>query len=163
MKYDDVEFLKQKLKVLLDAKCTRIGRSCNLVWFYFHIDDKIFNINVQSALRFTKNGTILCANLDMYEPKKMYLNDPSFDYKTFNWDVQGENYFDEWGRTEGRQLKDAIVKQISVSDFGDLHITFDNDIKLEIYNNNSLSESWRFFERTSDDDHTVVLGNVLEE
>ena len=161
MNYDDIEFLKQKLKVLIGAKCKMIGRSWTLVWFHFLIDGKVFSLNVQSALRFTKNGNILCSNLDMYKPKKMYLNDPAFDYKTFNWDVQGENYLDEWGRTEGRQLKDAIVKQISISDFGDLHITFDNDIKLEIYNN-SLSECWRFFERTSEEHHTVVLGNALE-
>ena len=161
MKYDDVEFLKQKLKVLIGAKCIKIGRSCNLIWFHFLVDNELFFINVQSALRFTKNGNILCANLDMYEPKAELLNNPSFSYKTFNWDVQGENYFDEWVKTEGQQLINAVVKQISVSDFGDLRISIDNDIQLEVFNN-SLTECWRCFEDDSDD-HTVVLGNLLEE
>ena len=161
MKYDDVEFLKQKLKVLIGAKCIKIGRSCNLIWFHFLVDNELFFINVQSALRFTKNGNILCANLDMYEPKAELLNNTSFSYKTFNWDVQGENYFDEWVKTEGQQLINAVVKQISVSDFGDLRISIDNDIQLEVFNN-SLTECWRCFEDDSDD-HTVVLGNLLEE
>ncbi len=160
MNYDDVEFLKQKMKVLLGSKCKKIGRSCNLVWFHFLVDNELFFINVQSALRFTKNGNILCANLDMYEPKAELLNNPSFSYKTFNWDVQGENYFDEWVKTEGQQLINAVVKQVSVSDFGDLKISFDNDIQLEVFNN-SLTECWRCFEDDSDD-HTVVLGNALE-
>ena len=139
----------------------KIGRSCNLIWFHFLVDDEFFFINVQSTLRFTKNGNILCANLDMYEPKAELLNNPSFSYKTFNWDVQGENYFDEWVRTEGQLLINVIVRQVLVSAFGDLIIIFDNDIKLEIYNN-SLSECWRFFEQDSND-HIVVLGNAIEE
>lgn len=161
MKKDDLEFLKNRMQILNGAICKKIGRSCNLIWFHFLVVDELFFINVQSALRFTKNGNILCANLDMYEPKAELLNNPSFSYKIFDWDVQGENYFDEWVRTEGQQLINAVVKQISVSGFGDLRISFDNDIQLEVFNN-SLTECWRCFEDDADEHHTVVLGNELE-
>ncbi len=161
MKVTDFEFLKKRMQILNGSICKKIGRSCNLIWFHFLVDDELFFINVQSALRFTKHGNILCANLDIYEPKAELLNNPSFSYKTFNWDVQGENYFDEWVKTEGQQLINAAIKQIYVSEFGDLRISFDNDIQLELFNN-SLTECWRCFEDDSDN-HTVVQGNEIEE
>lgn len=161
MKKDELEFLKKRMKILQNATCIMIGRACNLVWLRFLIDGKRYALHIQSAFRFTKNENILCANLDMYEPKAELLNNTSFSYETFKWDVQGENYFDNWGQTEGRVLKNAHVKNISVSNFGDLNICFDNDIQLEVFNN-ALYECWRFFEQDTDEDHTVILGNGIE-
>ncbi len=161
MRQKDVEFLKTRMQILQNSTFEMVNRVCNMLCLHFLVEDKSYALHIQSAFRFTKDKNILCANLDMYEPKPELLNDPSFSYETFNWDIQGENYLDNWGRTEGRVLKNAHVKNISVSNFGDLSICFDNDIQLEVFNN-ALYECWRFFEEDSDEDHTVILGNEIE-
>lgn len=154
------ELLDAEMKILLKAKCTKIGRSCNLVWLHFMVGDSVFILDTQSAFRFSKNNEILCANLDMYEPKKIYQEDSDFDYEKFNWDVQGENFFDDWINSEGKKIKNSNVEQVSLSDYGDLTVHFDNGIKFEIFNN-SLSECWRFFGKETAL-HTVVSGNAVD-
>lgn len=156
----DLESIKEHIKILRRAVCTKIGRSCNLVWLNFCIDKKEFVLDMQCAFRFVKSNVILCSNLDIYSPKNEYLNNPSFNYETFNWDVQGENYFDEWICKDENKMINSKVVDFFLSDYGDLHLKFDNDIGLMIFNN-SLSECWRFFERQSSK-HLVINGNSLE-
>ncbi len=160
MNYNERKKIIKKMKVLSGSKCLDIGRSCNLVWLHFQINEAVFCLNIQSAFRFTKSRIILCSNQEIYVPKKIYLDDLNFNYETFNWDKQGENYFDDWINTEGKGLKNSIVQKVKLSFFGDMTIKFKNGIKLELFNN-SLSECWRFFERKTKN-HFVVNGNFID-
>lgn len=161
MEKNDIAYIKQEIQVLLGSECIKVGRACNLVWFSFVINGNEFALHIQSSFRITRNESILCANLDMYEPKAETLNNPSFNYEDFKWDIQGNNYFDEWILKSGNELQNERVKNIKISNLGNLVITFENDITLEVFNNSSVSECWRFFKLHSKN-HIVVLGNELE-
>lgn len=160
MQKSDLEFIKKNIQNLKNCTCTNMGRSCNLIWIEFKNDNKCYVLDIQSAFRFVRDKNILCSNLEIYSPKRQDLKNISFDYENFNWDVKGENYFDEWVATDGSVLINTVVNEVCVSCYGDLKIKFNNDIVLEIFNN-SLSECWRFFERNSQK-HLVVNGNNWE-
>lgn len=150
------KLLNQKMQILKDSKCIDIGRTCNLVWLHFKALNLDFCLDIQSAFRFSKDNEILITNSDIYEPKKTYHENLDFDYEKFNWDIQGENRFDEWMDSRKSELINSTVTDVSVSVHGDLYILFDNEVSLEIFNN-SLDECWRFFERHKKN-HTVVKG-----
>lgn len=160
MNKSDLECIKKNIQNLQSCICMNIGRSSNLIWIEFKKNNKYFVLDIQSAFRFVKNKNILCSNLEIYSPKKQDLNNKSFDYENFNWDVQGENFFDEWIKTEGSVLLNSVVNEFNISCYGDLKIKFDNNIIREIFNN-SLSECWRFFERNSQT-YLVANGNNVE-
>lgn len=160
MDYNSRIKILKKMKILSGAKCLNIGRSCNLVWLQFQINESIFCLNIECAFRFIKERTILCSNQEIYVPKKIFLDDSDFNYETFNWDKQGENYFDDWLNSYGTVLKNTIVQKVKLSFLGDMRIKFKNGIKLELFNN-SLSECWRFFERKKRN-HLVVNGNYID-
>mgnify|MGYP007101860192 CR=1 FL=1 len=154
------KLLNQKMQILKDSKCIDIGRTCNLVWLHFHTFNSDFCLDIQSAFRFSKDKEILITNNDIYEPKKIYQKNLDFNYEKFNWDIQGENRFDEWTVSIKSELVNSAITDVSVSVYGDLYILFDNAFSLEIFNN-SLDECWRFFERHKKN-HTVVKGNSFE-
>ncbi len=161
MEKKDIEYIKNKMQVLLGAECKMIGRLSTLVKFHFITNDSVFFLHIHSSFRLTRERKILNANLDMFKPKEENRNNPLFNYNEFKWDILGNNSFDEWVQTKGRELRNQKVKNILISNYGDLVITFENNMNLEIFNNTSLVESWCFLENDSDE-AIIVRGNYLE-
>ena len=161
MEKNEIEILDTKLKSLYGAEWMIIGRASNMIWLGFLKDDIDYALHVQSGFRVVQNGKILIADQDMYRPDPEVENDPDFNWDEFDWNVKGENCFDKWVKLFRSELRGGIVEKIHISDCGDLKISLSNNMVIEVVNNSSDDESWRFFQRNTDD-HTVVYGNNIE-
>ncbi len=125
-------------------------------------DKKEYILHLQCAFRFRTVREVLIANLDMFEPTRAMEEAPSFDWHTFDWDVQGFNRFDEWALLWKKDGREATVEAIEISDFGDLTIRFSGELILEVFTNNAWDECWRFFERRAGE-HLVVTAQGIQD
>lgn len=164
MNFDDVAFIRNHMEILVGAQWRTIGRAANLAWLGFLINDFEHALHIQSGFRVRTKDKVLTANLDMYDPTKTLLESPSFDWGSYDWDVQGDNCYDEWTGEFRKAAQKIIVQKVLVSDFGDLTIQLDNGMIIEVFINSSTddSECWRFFKWKSSHKHLVVTGAGLE-
>lgn len=82
----------------------------------------------------------------------------------FEWHVPGANTFDKWvAANKDKLLKSLFVKEVNVTKYGDLVITFNQNITLTVYVEvTNDTECWRFFEEGTDEKYDlVVLGNRI--
>lgn len=161
MDFNDLEFIRKRMQVLIGAKWIIAGRISGMAWFGFVIDNFDFALHVQSGFRIRMNNKIIIANLDMYEPTIEVQKKPDFDWDTYNWEVKGNNCYDIWIQEFRKSNRNGVVKNIRISNLGDLTIEIDNGMVIEVFINTSFSECWRFFERSSDD-HLIINGKGLE-
>ena len=164
MKQEDNKNILREISVLRNSKLSKVGRAAAMAWFTFLSDEqKEYALHLQCGFRICANGEILTANLDMFEPTEALAESPSFDWETFNWDVQGFNRYDEWTVQYNKDKENnAIVKNVNANTYGDLTIEFSNGITIEVFANAATGECWRFFERKSDK-HLVVSAQGMEE
>lgn len=163
MKQAERDLIKEKMSVLIQqAKGFTIGRAAAMCWMGFDVNGAQYALHIQCAFRFRTAEEVLVGNLDMFEPTRAMEDSSSFDWNTFDWDVQGFNRYDEWTlqwKKEGRQ---AVVEAVEVSDFGDLTIRFSGGLVLEVFANNAQNECWRFFERHAKE-HLVVTARGMDD
>lgn len=163
MNQNDITFINNQVKALIGAKGFTIGRVASMAWIGFNTDNSEYSLHLQTAFRIRNNEKVLVANSDMFEPTETLQSSPSFDWETFNWDVQGFNRYDEWVKQFKKEFDEPItVQTINVNNFGDLTIELSQNIVIEVFINATTEECWRFFERTSKDDHLVVTGQGIE-
>lgn len=122
-----------------------------------------FALHMECSLRFTCGNDIIVAKSDMFLPSAITEKNPDFDWDNFDWDIKGNNKFDEIVNYYfSKEPLDFIVSSTEVSKFGDLKIIFENDFILEVFADVSGSEEcWRFFEVGSEK-HVVVSSQGLE-
>lgn len=152
------------LRPIIGAKHLKVGRAAAMGWLDFEKDDKHYALHLQCAFRFRSGPNILMANFDMFEPTEEVENGPSFDWDTWSdmgWDTQGLNLYDAWALNLKKQGGEHVVEAIEVNDVGDLTVRFSGDMVLEVFNNSSQTECWRFFE-VSAKEHLVVTGQGIE-
>lgn len=125
-------------------------------------DDKEYILHIQCAFRFRTAEEVLIGNLDMFEPTRAMEDSPSFDWNTFDWDVQGFNRYDEWALQWKKEGHQVAVEAMEISDFGDLTIRFSGGLILEVFANNAQNECWRFFERHAKE-HLVVTAQGVDD
>lgn len=163
MNHNDLTIIKSGIKVLNAAMGFTIGRTASMAWLGFHNRDAQYALHLQTAFRIRSKNQILIANLDMFEPANSIENNPSFDWNTFNWDVQGLNRYDEWTNQFKKEYGESLwVRNVNVNSFGDLTIVMDQDIVIEVFANASTEECWRFFKRNAEEEHLVVTGQGVE-
>ena len=100
----------------------------------------------------------------MLLPNTTIGSDSDFSWETFDWDVLGNNHFDDMiAKYIGDEPSDFVVKKITVSKFGDLKITFTNGFTLELFAEGSDdSINWRFFDGTNSKYYFIITGNEIE-
>ena len=148
--------LKDRVSCLVNSNLLKVGRSADMLWLLFEKDTIIYSLHVQCPFRFIRQGKIIIASHDMYCPSKKFNG----EYETFNWDVEGANLFDE---NVKRYLDnyDSKCIQISISEFNDLKVVFDNSIELYLYSvSSTYEEQWRLFEKgNKNKEHVVVTSS----
>lgn len=154
--------IQERISCLIGAKGFTIGRAAAMCWIEFEEGSVKYALHIQSAFRICSGEKVLTADLDMFEPTKEIEEAPSFDWETYDWDVQGFNLFDKWTGEWKKNGQEVKVETVKVGDFGDLTIQFSNGMFLEVFMNGSASEYWRFFERNSDAEHLVVTADGIE-
>ncbi|MDR1700881.1 MAG: hypothetical protein LBR68_06785 [Lachnoclostridium sp.] len=107
------------------------------------VDVAQYRIHVQCPWRFVLGKKIIVASEDIYLPCSTIKWSDDFD-----WDVFGNNLFDELCEQEMYKLLQKIfVEDVILEQFGGLSIVFSSRYMLQILpvTSNNESELWRFF------------------
>ena len=113
-----------------------------------------YALDVDCPWRIRCNSKILLASTDMFEPASTHQHD-----ETFEWDIQGNNLFDERVAMLCNNEPTITVQSIELSSTNDLKIIFSNNYILEVFVCGSTDvEQWRLFEHKESKDDFVVTG-----
>ena len=168
----DCGLMNEYIEILSGETLRDIGRACDMLWLSFGKTIKIINrkgvavlkgtyaLHVQCPWRMVdqNSNTILFTSSDIYLPNsKLEMN------SEFDWDMQGNNRFDEKVVSWKEDNKSIVVSNITVNAMGDLNIVLNNRNVVEIFVNKSVNkECWRFFESGTKKQHMVVNGDGVE-
>jgi len=168
------EEIKLQLESLVGSKLNNIGRASNLFWLELGerlsvirrgrtIELSEYALNIQCSWRITKENTIVVASGDLYSPN----SDWNLDKEDFDWDVQGNNKFDEKIEYLMRSIKEPLtVEKIDLDEIGGLTIFLSKGFRLNVFpdisGDDEYSEFWRFYTRGKDSFHFVVTDNGIE-
>lgn len=157
------------IEILVGQKVNSIGRTAAMCWISFGNIVEIeghkgkrkvgkFALHLQCPWRIIDGANILLSSTDMFEPCSDYKEDGDFD-----WDIQGNNLFDEKARIMFTEDKNIRVQEVKFSGYYDLTIIFSNQLILECFVDRSLKEEcWRFFQPGSDKVHLIITGQGIE-
>ena len=121
-----------------------------------------YALHSECGMRVTCGKEILFAKSDIFIPSSELRNKEGFKRNDFDWDVLGNNYFDEMlVEYITKEPFEFTVKKIEVNKFGDLKIIFMNNFAFEYFLDRT-DENWRFFEHSNLDSHLVIAGNEIE-
>jgi len=167
------EEIKSEVDKLVGLELQYAGRASNLFWIGFGDMIQItkrgkiektaeFALHIQCSWRITSGNKIVVASRDIYSPHSDWEN----DIEDFDWDIQGNNRFDErikFLMNDGRRLR---VEQIEPDKFGGLKVFLTSGYLLEVFPDSSAddeySEHWRFFNRKENSPHFIVTGTGIE-
>lgn len=165
--------IKAELDKINGLKLQYAGRSSDLFWLGFGeivqisrrgrtVETAECALHIQCSWRITLYNKIVVASRDIYTPNSEWdsLNDD------FNWDIQGNNKFDECIKSFTKDSGQLIVERIETDDVGGIEVYLSKGYKLEAFPDSSGddddSEHWRFFNRKENSPHFVVSGKGIE-
>ncbi|WP_078554404.1 hypothetical protein [Bacillus alkalicellulosilyticus] len=167
------EEIKAQLGKLVGLKFQYAGRASNLFWLGFGDIVQIirrgrteetaeYALHIQCSWRIILGNKIVVASRDFYSPNSQW--DGKND--NFDWDIQGNNRFDERIKIFTENNGQMKVLHIDSDEVGGFSITLTRGYKLEVFPDSSeddeQSEHWRFFNRKDNSPHFVVTGRGLE-
>lgn len=120
-----------------------------------------YALHIDCSFRISHSNEIILTGNDIFRPNSKLAELSSKENEEFDWDMVGNNAFDEITVSYFSDIKaELTVKSISVNEFGDLSIKLSNDFCLDIFVDVSEDEEcWRLFEvGNSDKKHLVVTG-----
>lgn len=162
MNQNDFINVNNSIKVLIGTQGLSFGRAAAMAWVWFNFGSSAYALHIQSCFRIRDSEEILVTNTDMFEPSELALSNTEYDPETFDWDIQGENQYDEWVRKlDPNFLSNLRVIDVNVNKYGDLTIQLNHNIAIDVFVNFTTDECWRFF-KTETDEHLVISGNGLE-
>jgi hypothetical protein len=166
------EEIISQLNILIGLKSGSAGRAANLFWIGFGdlisitrkgetLETEEYALHIQCSWRITLGNKIVVASKDLYVPNSTWDGED----EDFNWDVQGNNRFDD-RINNFMNDKDLIVLKIDSDDIGGLKIHLSEGYTLDVFPDGSeddeYSEHWRFFNRKGDTPHFIVSGSGIE-
>jgi len=124
-----------------------------------------FALHLQCPWRITLGKNIIICSSDIYLPTSDQDSDAwDFDWSNFQWDIQGNNLFDEKAAQMFPNNSHISICHVNMNQYGDLTLLFTNKMRLECFVNDSThTESWRFFKLgDSNEKHLVWMGTGME-
>ncbi|WP_182007452.1 hypothetical protein [Priestia aryabhattai] len=168
------EAIRSQIGKLIGLNLRYAGRASNLFWLGFGEMISVtrrgkteelaeYALNIQCSWCITKDNKILVGSRDFYSPRTGW-NEENDD---FDWDVQGNNRFDERIESFIENAKEHVtVERVEPDEVGGLKIFLSQGYLLEVFPDTSeddeYSEFWRFFNRRENSPHFVVTGNGIE-
>lgn len=168
------EAIRSQIGQLIGLNLRYAGRASNLFWLGFGEMISVtrrgkteelaeYALNIQCSWRINKDNKILVGSRDFYSPRTGW-NEENDD---FDWDVQGNNRFDERIESFIENAKEHVtVERVEPDKVGGLKIFLSQGYLLEVFPDTSeddeYSEFWRFFNRRENSPHFVVTGNGIE-
>lgn len=169
------EEIKSVLCKLVGLKLQYAGRASNLFWLGF--GDLVlitrrkgteelaeYALHIECSWRITKENKIIVSSRDFYYPRAHWDEDSD----DFDWDVQGNNRFDEKIKFFIEDGKgNLIVEGIDSDVIGGFKVFLSDKSVLEVFPDHSrddeYSEFWRFLNMKEGSPHFVVGGNGIQE
>lgn len=123
-----------------------------------------YSFHIDCHFRLSCGDEIVLSRGDIFQPANTLLQNLDFEYNAFNWDVNGNNRFDEIAKEYfSGDPSSFTIKKVKISRLGDVKLYFENSFILEVSPDISgKEECWRFFESGSDE-HIIVNGQGLGE
>ena len=152
-----------------------IGRAANMLDLHFGEDvivpDRIskekhvgtYSLHGQCPWRIInlEKRKVLLGSLDFYAPSTRRLAAEDFDCNHFDWDVQGENLFDEKAQEWFAGLEHVTVVAARMNRFGDARIDLSNGDRIEIFvTATDDGECWRLFLSAKSTTQLVIYGDA---
>lgn len=125
-----------------------------------------YALHLDCTFRVTCGNEILLSKCDIFNPNSTLMKAPDFIEEEFDWDIIGNNNFDEKAKKHFIDTDlNFVIKKVTISKFGDLKILLSNDFCLEAFIDSSENEEcWRFFEvGNTDNAHLVITSNGFYE
>ena len=162
------------LEKLTGKNLREIGRATDMLWLSIGepimIDDyrgglrevSEYAIHFQCQWRFVKNGKILLASHDIYNPYDKSLKyDDEWDWDVFGREKEQSSVFDVQSKNFTSDFLPLQIKGICFTDTHDLHIHFDKGVCFDTFITISTKrEFYRFLDFTSEDSNHVVIFDV---
>lgn len=167
------EEIELQVGKLVDLKLQHAGRASNLFWLGFgdiveiirrgRIEETAeYSLHIQCSWRIILDNKIVVASKDFYSPNSEW-NEENED---FDWDIPGNNRFDERIKAFIKNNEQIKVLQIDSDEVGGLNIILSGGYKLEVFPDSSeddeQSEHWRLFNRKENSPHFIVTGKGIE-
>jgi len=168
------EAIRSQIGKLIGLNLQYAGRASNLFWLGFGELISVtrrgkteelaeYALDIQCSWRIIKDNKILVGSRDFYSPRTGW-NQENDD---FDWDVQGNNRFDERIESFIENTKEHVaVERVEPDEVGGLKIFLSQGYLLEVFPDTSeddeYSEFWRFFNRRENSPHFVVTGNGIK-
>ncbi|PGY07105.1 hypothetical protein [Bacillus sp. AFS031507] len=168
------EAISSELGKLVGLKLQCAGRASNLFWLGFGEMISVtrkgkteelaeYALDIQSSWRIIKENKILVASRDFYSPWSGWNE----DNENFDWDIQGNNRFDERIKYFLEAVQEnCIVESIDSDNVGGFKVFLSEGFVFEVFPDTSeddeYSEFWRFFNRKDGSPHFVVTGNGID-
>ena len=165
----DENIIYQYLELLVDQPIYSIGRIANKFWLgigeeKFVLDrngctvkKSTYELHIQSTFRVVskEKSEIIFASSDYYSP-----NSTTKEERDFQWDIRGNNLFDEKSQSWLNCGDIIYVKEYRINRWGDLMLVLSNGDYVEILVDTSdYTECWRLFKCGSDEESMVVTGD----
>lgn len=182
MNKKDVDRINSRISILKNLKVRQISRIGSMMSIGFGdeiVSKKIYKnddgkldvretissqyaIDIDGFFRISDAGEIILSKDDMFRPNS-FLKNSCINEEGFEWDVEGNNKFDE--NKESINRLNLSVQDIIVNELGDLKIVLSNNFLLEVLiDTNEDEECWRFFEVGNDEKtHIIVAGSRFYE
>ncbi|MGX1193035.1 hypothetical protein [Metabacillus sp. SLBN-84] len=162
--------IEMELGKIKGLKLQYAGRASNLFWLGFGEMVQIirrgqieeiaeYALHIQCSWRITSDNKIVIAARDFYSPNSKWDG----LIEDFDWDIQGNNRFDERIKSFINDNEPIIVEEIEVDDIGGFSVILSSAYKLETFPDSSEEdEHWRFFNSKEKSPHFVVSGEGIE-
>ena len=162
-----------ELSDLVGLQVNRIGREGNMVDLEFGEDVTVTGDSGEKECRGAYVLTAYCpwrivnlaknklylGRLDIFDPAERVEAAEDFNYNTFEWNVPGQNLFDERAPQWFAGLEGVTVTGVQTDQFGDAQIKLSNGDSIEIrITATDGEECWRFV-HTESDIGFMMLGN----
>lgn len=162
MKHEDFLYLQNKARKIIGARGISFGRVAAMPWINFAYENSEFALHLQCSFRVRDNFDILVTNSEVFEPSALALKKADYSDDTFDWDIQGNNRYDEWvADLSDSLLQDLSVVDVKVSKYGDLTVLLNHGIGIDVFVNSAMDKCWRLFEIDSEE-HLVITGYGLD-
>jgi hypothetical protein len=162
MDKDILDAANSQAKALVGLRGLSFGRAAAMAWINFGAAKAGHALHLQCSFRVREGYDILVTSTDIFLPSAQSAKEPSFDIESFDWDVQGSNRYDEWvKRLDPAFLSSLAVTDAEVGACGDLTVSLERNIAIDVFVDATVDECWRLF-NTAGGRHLVMTGTGPE-
>ena len=131
---------------IIDGNISSINRICNMVCIEFttKVGSQIY-FHIQSFFRVKRGQKIIICSEDMYRRGQNSIKE------NFEWDIPGLSVYDDSVEYYLDLLTSSRITNVTKNDSGDLAISLENDLNMEILVDTTVTEEkYRLFDEAQE-------------